>query len=78
MKNFIHSVIYDFILFIILFIAIFILIKKSKKNNDYLQNEVDKKTKELRNSLVIDNLMNHPTRLPLLEDIERLKKIYIH
>ena len=68
-KNFFQAVIYDLLLFISLFIAIFILIKKSKKLNDYLEIKIKSKTKELKDSLVIDRLTQLPNRLKLLEDV---------
>jgi len=73
MTDFFYSVIYDFVLFVILFISIFILLKKSKQINDYLKEQVDEKTNELRNSLTIDPLTKLPNRLQLLEDIESSK-----
>ncbi|MEA3369945.1 MAG: EAL domain-containing protein [Campylobacterota bacterium] len=69
-KNFLRSIIYDLLLFITLFITIFFLLKKSKKLNDYLEIEIKSKTKELKDSLVIDRLTQLPNRLKLLEDIK--------
>ena len=68
-KHFFDSVIYDLLLFIFLFIAIFFLIKKSKKLNDYLENEVQIKTQELKSSLLTDRLTKLPSRRKLLEDV---------
>lgn len=68
-KEFSYSVIYDLLLFIFLFIAVFFLIKKSNKLNDYLKNEVETKTQELKNSLLTDRLTKLPNRLKLLEDV---------
>ena len=78
MKTFIYSVIYDLFLFIILFIAIFILIKKSKKINDYLEEQIKNKTSELTNSLTKDRLTKLPNRLQLLEDISNIGKDNVH
>ena len=71
MNAFMDSVIYDLILFILLFIAIFILFKKSQSLNEYLEKQVNIKTKELRNSLVIDGLTKLSNRLQLLDDIKK-------
>jgi len=69
-KHLSHAIIYDLLLFISLFIATFFLIKKSKTINDYLELEIKSKTKELKDSLIIDRLTHLPNRLKLLEDVE--------
>ncbi len=69
-KHFSYSVVYDLALFITLFGAVFFLIKKSKKLNDYLENEVQIKTQELKYSLITDRLTQLPNRLKLLEDVK--------
>ena len=69
-KHLSHAIIYDLLLFIALFLGIFFLIKKSKKLNDYLEIEIKSKTKELKDSLIIDRLTQLPNRLKLLEDVK--------
>lgn len=73
-KNFMHSVIYDILLLLALFATIYYLSRKSKTINEFLGNEVEKKTKELRNSLIFDSLTNLPNRVKLLEDINSHKE----
>ena len=69
LKYFIYSTIYDILLFFALFFAIYYLVKKSKKINDFLEYEVQSKTNELKESLIIDRLTNLPNRLKLIEDV---------
>ncbi len=71
--NFFQSIAYDIVLLIALFLAIFYLIKKSKTINDFLGNEVELKTKELKNMLEFDRLTTLPNRLKLMQDIENQK-----
>ncbi len=78
MENFFYSIVYDIFLFIILFIAIFFLVKQSKKFNEYLEEQVDIKTRELKNSLIIDNLTSLPNRLKLIEDIASTDNNSVH
>ncbi len=68
-RYFIYSVIYDLFIFLALFFAIYYLVNKSKQINEFLEQEVTRKTKQLKNSLVIDRLTKLPNRLQLLEDI---------
>jgi diguanylate cyclase (GGDEF)-like protein len=70
LKNFIHSVIYDIILFVFLFLGISYLIKKSKKLNKMLEIKVKEKTVQLKNSLLFERLTHLPNRLKLIEDID--------
>ena len=72
-KHFFTAVAYDLLLFISLFIAVFFLSKKSKKLNDYLESEVQRKTQELKSSLLTDRLTKLPNRLQLLEDVAAQK-----
>lgn len=69
LSHFFRSTAYDFSLFIALFLAIFYLVKKSKNINDFLDNEVESKTKELKDSLLTDGLTKLPNRLKLIEDL---------
>jgi len=71
--NFFQSVLYDILLLIALFFAIFYLIKKSKTINDFLGNEIELKTKEVKDLLIFDRLTKLPNRLKLIEDIQKHK-----
>lgn len=78
-KNFIHSVIYDLILFIFLFFTIFYIIKKVKNINNFLETTVEEKTAELKNSFIYDSLTHLPNRVKLIEDIKQYKNSkYLH
>ncbi|WP_457745468.1 EAL domain-containing protein [Sulfurimonas sp.] len=74
-KYFLITTLYDILLFISLFIAIFYLLQKSKKLNSYLEYEVQARTRELKNTLLVDRLTNLPNRIQLIEDI-RIQKNY--
>jgi len=68
-KDFINATLYDIVLFILLFIAVYYLVKKAKSINDSLESEVQEKTKEIKNALIIDRLTSLPNRLHLIEDL---------
>lgn len=68
-KNFLKSVVYDFILFIFLFLGISFIIRESKKINIALEEKVREKTDALK----YDRLTKLPNRLKLIEDIEQSK-----
>ena len=74
-KDFVHATIYDVILFLLLFLAVYYLVKKAKSINDSLENEVQAKTKEIKNSLIIDRLTSLPNRLHLIDDLDKDQKI---
>ncbi len=69
-KYFFYSAVYDVLLFLALFLAIYQIIKRSKQINLFLESEILSKTKQLKKSLVIDNLTKLPNRLKLIEDIK--------
>jgi len=80
-RFFYYSVFYDIVLLLLLFIFIYYLLKKFKSINTILENEVNKKTLELRTSktnlenlLVTDGLTHLQNRQKLIEDIENTKE----
>ncbi|WP_241856053.1 EAL domain-containing protein [Sulfurimonas lithotrophica] len=73
LSHFFQYVLHDFILLIALYLGIRYLLKKSKNINIYLEDEVNKKTLELKNMLTIDRLTKLPNRLKLMEDIDKFR-----
>ncbi|WP_457747569.1 EAL domain-containing protein [Sulfurimonas sp.] len=69
-SKFVQSIFYDLFLFILLYIGIAYLVKKTKDINNYLRDEVDNKTKQLRKSLVCDKLTDLFNRRKLLQDTQ--------
>ncbi|MDD3477186.1 MAG: EAL domain-containing protein [Sulfurimonas sp.] len=67
--SFFKSALYDLILFLFLFFAVIYLIRYSKKINETLEQKVEAKTHELKNSFFQDRLTKLPNRLKLMEDI---------
>jgi diguanylate cyclase (GGDEF)-like protein len=72
-SHFVSSALYDFFLFIILFIIIYTIVKKSKNINSFLEQKIQFKTNELKQTLVTDNLTKLPNRLQLIEDLKNKK-----
>ncbi|MFA6193188.1 MAG: EAL domain-containing protein [Sulfurimonas sp.] len=72
-RNFIHSILYDSVLFLFLFFTIFYIIKKVKNINNFLETTIEEKTAELKNSFIYDSLTHLPNRIKLIEDIQRYK-----
>jgi diguanylate cyclase (GGDEF)-like protein len=72
-RNFIHSILYDSVLFLFLFFTIFYIIKKVKNINNFLETTIEEKTTELKNSFIYDSLTHLPNRIKLIEDIQRYK-----
>ena len=70
-NDFKHATLYDVTLFLLLFSAVYYLIRESNSIHKSLQEEIQKKTKEIKKSLVIDNLTSLPNRLQLIEDLEQ-------
>ena len=73
-KGFFKSALYDLTLFLLIFICVVYLIKYSKKINWMLEQKVEAKTNELKNSFFQDRLTKLPNRLKLIEDIEATKE----
>ena len=69
-SSFIQAIFYDIFLFILLFIAIFMILKKSKKFNNYLESEIQTKTKKLHELLTHDELTSLPNRKKLITDLK--------
>lgn len=72
MSNFLISTFYDFLLLLTLFIIITYLTKKVKTINNYLEEEVSKKTSALQYSLDHDSLTSVPNRMKLIEDLNNM------
>lgn len=64
--QFLHSVFYDFLLLVVLFIIIYLIVKKSNKINNFLEQKIQYKTNELKQTLITDRLTQLPNRLPRL------------
>jgi len=74
-SHFFKSIMYDVSFLLFIFIGILYLLKKSKNINKVLGFQVKEKTKELKNSLYLDNLTQLPNRLKLIEDIRSHTKM---
>jgi len=68
-NNFLDAIFYDLFLFFLLFIAIFYMLKKTSTLNNYLNEEIESKTKELKDLLIYDHVSKLPNRQKLILDI---------
>lgn len=68
-NNFLDAIFYDLFLFVLLFIAIFYMLKKTSTLNNYLNEEIESKTKELKDLLIYDHVSKLPNRQKLILDI---------
>jgi len=70
-EDFFRSALFDSALFLLLFLSVLYLIRQSKKISVALEEKVEEKTKELKDSFLYDRLTRLPNRLKLIEDIEQ-------
>jgi len=69
--NFIEVTLFDIVLFFALYLGIIYLTKKSKLMNKLLEEEIQKKSNELKATYIVDKLTKLPNRQQLIEDIKQ-------